>query len=1069
MKKRDKRIMHRVVIGLVMLSLLLSLVPIPLFAEEDVTVITTAQEFLTFASQCSLDSRFVGKTVVLNANINLLGTDFHGIPTFGGTFDGKGHTISGLTLSGQGDRYGLFRYLQKGAVVQNLGVTGICDYSGSQKELGGIVGHNDGTVRSCTFSGTVRGKSTVGGIVGLNTENGAVISCKSGGIVLGAESVGGIVGINNGMVSGCENRSMVNTTDEEYDLSSIGIDSDIQSTVENWLMAYQNDEKIVSGGITDAGGIVGYSDGVLQGCKNYGNVGYAHIGYNVGGVVGRQSGYLLGCENHGVINGRKDVGGIVGQAEPDVVLSINGTSLETFRDEMNSLNDLVSGLIDHVDTSADDLGTRLENISNYTKSASDEAQSMLDKVGDALDDTKDFANENIKEINTKMAILSDAVDRLIPVLDGFEEIGDELTMAIDGMTDAINNLDIERPDTDKTVSDITDGMRKAADGMEYLKIALEDARKAADDLDDAFDSMDWSKINTAIKDLSTALKSLSSSMQKINEALNAIRDKINGGSGSIGDIPTVLESILTELGNLAAAAGEGGKSLQAAADALALFMDGVYIDYNALGSASDNLQGAINQFKLACDRMESSLKLIADGLDEGNVVLSDWFDDVKEQWETFSAALTDASEHLKKAIELLSDSATDIADILQTISEGGPLHMAELEADFTIDNTALFDSLNGMGDEMDALRDSSLNEKDKFTDEIDAIVNKFDKIMNLFMDEAQALIDRSEDGELFVDVSEEDIERTKQGKIAQSFNYSSVNGDRNVGGIVGSMAIEYSEDPEDDYEKPGTLNFTYNTKAVLQECRNEGAVTSKKDYVGGIVGNMGLGTVYECESYGNIESTDGNFVGGIAGYSDSSIRKCYAKGTLFGLQKVGGIAGRAHSVSDCYTIVILNADETLGAVVGENCDKEGIRNNYFLDKGIGAIDSISYTDRAQPITYEELCELNPTAPERFMRFRITFESDGKTVSTLDADYGTSVKELAIPEPPIQDGYYAAWEDFPEEVITSDMHIEAVYTPWVVAVESELKNDRGLAVALVEGKFSDSASLRIETQPSPEID
>ena len=158
----------------------------------------------------------------------------------------------------------------------------------------------------------------------------------------------------------------------------------------------------------------------------------------------------------------------------------------------------------------------------------------------------------------------------------------------------------------------------------------------------------------------------------------------------------------------------------------------------------------------------------------------------------------------------------------------------------------------GMGDEMDALRDSSLDHKDRFVDEIDGIVNKFDKIMNLLMDEVDALVNRSEDGSVFVDVSEEDLERTKQGKIALSCNYAVVEGDRNVGGIVGSMAIEYSADPEDDLEKPSTLNFTYNTKAVLQQCRNEGGVNAKKDYVGGIVGNMSLGTVYECESYAEI-------------------------------------------------------------------------------------------------------------------------------------------------------------------------------------------------------------------------
>ena len=70
---------------------------------------------------------------------------------------------------------------------------------------------------------------------------------------------------------------------------------------------------------TDIGGIAGFSNGVIQSCKNVGNVGYEHMGYNVGGIVGRQSGYLDGCKNTGIVNGRKDVGGIAGQLEPRCV------------------------------------------------------------------------------------------------------------------------------------------------------------------------------------------------------------------------------------------------------------------------------------------------------------------------------------------------------------------------------------------------------------------------------------------------------------------------------------------------------------------------------------------------------------------------------------------------------------------------------------------------------------------------------------------------------------------------------------------------------------------------------
>ena len=65
----------------------------------------------------------------------------------------------------------------------------------------------------------------------------------------------------------------------------------------------------------DAGGIAGRSSGTVADCTNKGEIGYAHIGYNVGGVIGRQSGTVINCKNMGHVMGRKDVGGIIGQAE----------------------------------------------------------------------------------------------------------------------------------------------------------------------------------------------------------------------------------------------------------------------------------------------------------------------------------------------------------------------------------------------------------------------------------------------------------------------------------------------------------------------------------------------------------------------------------------------------------------------------------------------------------------------------------------------------------------------------------------------------------------------------------
>ena len=89
-------------------------------------------------------------------------------------------------------------------------------------------------------------------------------------------------------------------------------------------------------------------------------------------------------------------------------------------------------------------------------------------------------------------------------------------------------------------------------------------------------------------------------------------------------------------------------------------------------------------------------------------------------------------------------------------------------------------------------------------------------------------------------------------------NTGTVEGDRNVGGVVGAMAIEFDLDPEDDTADRFSFGATYETKAVLQNCLNRGAVTAKKDCVGGLAGRMDLGTALECQNYGPVTSTGGN-------------------------------------------------------------------------------------------------------------------------------------------------------------------------------------------------------------------
>lgn len=147
------------------------------------------------------------------------------------------------------------------------------------------------------------------------------------------------------------------------------------------------------------------------------------------------------------------------------------------------------------------------------------------------------------------------------------------------------------------------------------------------------------------------------------------------------------------------------------------------------------------------------------------------------------------------------------------------------------------------------------------------------------------------------DTSEENIDQVTSGRLLSCSNTAAISGDLNVGGVAGSMAVEYELDPEDDLISNSAPIYrrAYELKAILQRCTNTGAVVGRRDHVGSVCGRMDLGLILECEAYGSAESENGDYVGGVAGYAVGTIRESFAKCALSGKRYVGGIVGARRS------------------------------------------------------------------------------------------------------------------------------------------------------------------------------
>ena len=147
-----------------------------------------------------------GKTdinITLDKDIDLTGKDWTPIGTdydnsYKGTFDGGGHTITGLTFTTNDEYAGLFGWLNRAGTVKNVVMEGVQItshqiYGGS---IGGVVGSGWGTIENCSVSGSVSGTVYVGGVVGVQI-GGSITGCSSSATVKGMVDVGGVAGQTN--------------------------------------------------------------------------------------------------------------------------------------------------------------------------------------------------------------------------------------------------------------------------------------------------------------------------------------------------------------------------------------------------------------------------------------------------------------------------------------------------------------------------------------------------------------------------------------------------------------------------------------------------------------------------------------------------------------------------------------------------------------------------------------------------------------------------------------------------------------------------------------------------------
>ena len=932
---------------LTVLALLCTLT-LPAAAASDTVTIATVQDLIDFSKQCTRDTWSQGITVELTADLDLSGSDFTPVPIFHGTFHGNSHTISGFSFEKKGSKTGLFRTLTASAVVEDLTVEGDLAPQGSASQAGLLVGENYGTVSRCAAQGSVSGQEDIGGLVGLNGESGCIQSGTSAAAVTGVTNVGGITGQNLGTVENSSNTGEINTQADQETPTSVG-------------------------------GIAGLSRGTIRGCTNSGAVGYQHVGYNMGGIVGLQSGEISSCSNTAPIQGRKDVGGIAGQFEPNTSLTYGPSPSQQLTNSLSSLFDQ----LEHFTNQLNDMVSR----------GVDDAQAIHDSLSAIQDRTHAAGTEG---------------------RDDFKAMSDQLyqhTTAISGSLDSL------RDDLDQFSEEAGDQFQEALDQTDTLLSKLEKLASQAD-----------SGLGKAIRALEDTISGIRDQLQLIRIHRQAMAEELDNVKQYVADVARLI------------AAGQFEQALQLPFPSLdpVGHMKAITNALKEIPRLAAKLPGQWNDIH---DQTSQALGQTGQDIDRALNALYEALTALNEAGDHFSS-------DLQEDLDAVNQKADAIRDLLKTYTDTlGDKAQSALD-DIDGELTAIQDRVDSMTQAAGADNDALHATSQAIFDDMEAV--------------RQAISGLGKEPELTVTDLTDEIDQGP-GLVKGCTASGTVQGDTNVGGIVGTVSTELGDDPEATFDL-GDLKLmsdVYATlRAVVRDCRFDGDVTVKNECGGGVAGRCEAGAIVDCAARGTVE-TGGDYCGGIAGRTRGKVICCAALTDLTGQSWLGGVAGLGQDITDCRTMVRADsAGEYQGAIAGQ---AEGtLTGNRYLMEDLAGLDGVDYAETAQGLDFDAFSQLE-YIPADFLTFSYRFEVNGQTVAEIPFQYGDDLDTSLVPEAPKQGEEYGQWPQFPTQDLRRSMVLSVQFT----TPTSTLADQDGVAQLLVEGAFSPDASLTVDQEELPD--
>lgn len=986
------------------------------------------------------------KKVILQSDIDLSKSKFKCIRIFNGEFDGQNYKISGLKYSGNASDFAFFCYLEKNARVKNLELEVNFDINGTQKNIAGLAAKNFGLIKDCVFNGRIKAKECVGGIAGINYESGKILNCRANGEISGLQCIGGICGKNSGEISSCENNCLVNNEVIEPKRKIGDIDLKKITSSKNFI------------DIMDVGGIAGFSDGVLKDCLNNVKVGCQHVGYNIGGICGRQRNYINNCINTGKVYGRKDIGGICGQAEPHRNLEYGESMLDRISIELDKLSDLFKVLMTNSKNVRRDSLNKISGLRDYMH----DLNKYVKKI---TDDSQQYLNNSVEKINSEMEKISSSLNNVVPVLKNINKNIGNINLIIGEYKNALDcfNKAYEEIDMDNCL----DGIDKFSSAFKTMS---EDMNKILDLTEDIKDNLDsGNDFKESCKNLKGNIKDFGRICENLIELCDELKDMFAGIISKIkytelnhkNDLALVFSGFI----NLFETAKINFVDLRSGAQSFAYSMD---ILKNGLENVDvDEIKNNCNEIKDSMREINNSFLKISNGLDN--------FYKTMQELDIAAGYIKDGCELVKKTTDKLRAEIGSmiknfdlVIDEMEIFLSKPVLKLDKVSDEFLNDKDIVLDRLNRVSDIILDVSDNLNQKQDVINNNLNDVFEQAINVFDSFKEKVEKQKNKSwKLKDYFKDISDIENNNFIDGKIDSCVNKGFITGDLNVGGIVGNMSIEYDFDPEDDIEENNerSLDVIYRAKAIIKDCKNYGKIEAKKNYVGGIVGKSEIGAVNNSFSTGVIKSDDGSYVGGIAGYSGFLIKNSCSKVLLSGKDYIGGIVGFGNKIFDCNSLVFFGQkddinkevdfrvcdQEFIGAIAGNIDDDGECKNCFFVGENFGGINDINYKNQAEKIDYQGFISLrNLFADMKY--FNIYFFDQGNLIKDVNINYNENLNEILIPDIVSSENSFGYWNIKSFNNINHNFYVDVNYENYITAIESELKRDNGLPIFIAEGKF-----------------